>query len=268
MVQSEVAFHSLDGTLLAATLVHPPGARRSVVLVHGGGVTRDEAGFFARLADGLAAAGVASLRFDLRGHGHSGGRQRDLTLAAVANDIRAATDDIRWATGHAEVALIGTSFSGGICALVAVSYPVRSLVLLNPLFDYKRRFVDEKPYWHDDRLDPAAVSELDTVGFVLHSPTFKLGRALLNEVFHLPVRAALARVVAPTLIVHGTEDTFVSLESSRAAAGQIAAECTLIEVDGAQHGFAVPNDPEYLDPQTRAWQALVIGSAVDWVIEH
>jgi alpha-beta hydrolase superfamily lysophospholipase len=268
MVQSEVTFPSLDGTLLAATLVHPAGASRSVVLVHGGGVTRDEAGFFVRLADGLAAAGIASLRFDLRGHGRSGGRQRDLTLAAVANDIRAATDDVRRVTGHAEVALIGTSFSGGICALMAAGDAPPSLVLLNPLLDYKRRFVDEKPYWHDDRLDPAAVSELDAVGFVPHSPTFKLGRALLNEVFHLPVRAALSRVTAPTLIVHGTKDTFINIESSRVAVDQLAGECTLIEIDGAQHGFAVPNDPEYLDPQTLSWQELVIDAAVDWITGH
>ncbi|MFD6224362.1 hypothetical protein [Nocardia asteroides] len=37
-------------------------------------------GFFTRLAAGLANAGVASLRFDLRGHGGSEGRQEELTL--------------------------------------------------------------------------------------------------------------------------------------------------------------------------------------------
>jgi uncharacterized protein len=61
-----------------------------VVLVHGGGVTREEGGFFTRLASGLGEAGVASLRFDLRGHGESEGRQEELTLAAILNDILAS----------------------------------------------------------------------------------------------------------------------------------------------------------------------------------
>jgi alpha-beta hydrolase superfamily lysophospholipase len=65
---------TLDGLHLAATLVQPTEpSTRAVVLVHGGGVTREECGFFTRLAVGLAEAGVASLRFDLRGHGESEG---------------------------------------------------------------------------------------------------------------------------------------------------------------------------------------------------
>lgn len=35
-------------------------------------------------------AGVASPRFDLRGHGESEGRQEELTLAAILNDILAS----------------------------------------------------------------------------------------------------------------------------------------------------------------------------------
>jgi len=67
----------------------------AAVLIHGGGATRDEGGFFTRIAAGLAEVGVASLRFDLRGHGESEGRQEDLTICGVVNDIRAAVDHIR-----------------------------------------------------------------------------------------------------------------------------------------------------------------------------
>jgi predicted alpha/beta hydrolase len=73
---------SPDGLHLAGTFLAPVDARQGAILVHGGGVTREEGGFFTRLAAGLAETGVASLRFDLRGHGESEGRQEDLTLAA------------------------------------------------------------------------------------------------------------------------------------------------------------------------------------------
>jgi pimeloyl-ACP methyl ester carboxylesterase len=266
-----VAFRSPDGLALRGTFVVPDGPPRgAAVLVHGGGVTRDEGGFFTRIAAGLAAAGLASLRFDLRGHGESEGRQEDLTISGVVNDIRAAVDDVRQRTEIEAAALIGTSFGGGITAFFAARYPdrVQSLVLLNPLLDYKKRFVDDKPYWHGDQIDEDAGRELIAQGFLPHSPTFKLGRPLLNEVFYLRPQLALPEIAAPTLFIHGTRDTFIPVISSREAVSRLRSEARLVEIDGAQHGFAVHDDPGYLDPQTQVWQAHVIGTIIEWVTTH
>lgn len=263
-------FTSPDGLRLAATLVAPDGARQAVVLVHGGGVTREEGGFFVRLATGLAEAGAASLRFDLRGHGESEGRQEDLTLAGVLGDIRAAIACVRSETGAQRVALLGTSFSGGICGYYAAQHPgeLACLIMLNPLLNYKKRFIDDKDYWWDEQISEDAARELAERGFIEHSPSFKLGRPLLNEVFYLRPHTVLDRIQAPTLIVHGSKDTFIPIESSRWAAEQLAAEHQLIELDGAQHGFAVHDDPAYAEPQTQLWQASVVESVTAWVAEH
>ena len=139
------------------------------------------------------------------------------------------------------------------------------MVLLNPLIDYKQRFIDQKPYWHDDQIDTVAGRELAAEGFLAHSPTFKLGRPLLNEVFYLRPDQAIAEIITPTLVVHGTRDTFVPIESSRKYVRQIRAEAQLLEIEGAQHGFAVHDDPQYLDPQTVEWQTFVIRSVADWL---
>jgi dipeptidyl aminopeptidase/acylaminoacyl peptidase len=70
------------------------------------------------------------------------------------------------------------------------------------------------------------------------------------------------------LLVHGTWDTFVPVESSRAAVGQITrAEVRLIDIDGAQHSFAERDDPLYQDPQTQQWQASVIRLVTAWLAE-
>lgn len=264
----DTEFRSLDGLYLRGTLATPPDVRGSAtVLVHGGGVTREEGGFFARLAEGLANAGLPSLRFDFRGHGESDGRQEDLTISGVVNDIRAAVKHVRTETGSGPVNVIGASFGGGITAFYTARYPetVRRLVLFNPLLNYKWRFIDDKPYWHDDHIDEAAGDELATEGFVAHSPSFKLGRPLLNEVFYVEPHRALGDITTPTLIVHGTGDTFIPIQSSRDAVGQFGGEAKLIEIEGAQHGLAVHDDPEYADPQTQEWQAFVIRTVAEWL---
>lgn len=237
------------------------------VLVHGGGVTRDEGGFFTRLADGMATAGVGSLRFDLRGHGESEGRQEDLTIAGILNDIHSAVAHARILSDGAAVNLLGASFGGGICGYFAAKHPgaLSKLVLINPLINYKKRFIDDKPYWSGDQIDDAAGRELTEHGFLSHSPTFKLGRPLLNEVFYLRPDQEFEKIATPTLIMHGTGDTFIPVQSSRDFVNRISAPAELIEIDGAQHGIAVHDDPMYVHPQTQEWQAFAIRSISAWL---
>lgn len=263
-----VTTRTLDGLNLAGTLVAPDvEAERAVVLIHGGGVTREEGGFFTRLAVGLGEAGVASLRFDLRGHGESEGRQEDLTLAAILNDIRVALAFVRGEIGVEHVSLLGASFGGGICGYYAAKRPaeVHRLVLLNPQFNYKWRTIDSRSYWSNDYLDDEVARQLAESGYIQFTPTLRHGRAILNEVFWLEPHTVIGEIAAPTLIVHGTKDTFVPIESSRQAASQLTAEHKLVEIDGAQHGFAVHEDPQYLNPQSQAWQAFVIRTVADWL---
>jgi uncharacterized protein len=262
------SIRSLDGLRLGATVVTPDSAaRHGALLVHGAGVTREEGGFFTKLAAGLSEAGIASLRLDLPGHGESEGRQEDLTFAALLNVIDVGLAQLRALTGVAGTSLIAASFSGGASAAYAAQRPeeVARLVLLNPLIDYKQRLVDEKPAWASGAISESAGRSLLSQGYVGHGPSFKLGRPILNEVFWFTPRTLLGEIVAPTLIVHGTKDTFIPVASSRAADGQLHCPHRLIELEGAQHGFAVHDDPAYADPQSRAWQAFVIQEVAAWL---
>jgi pimeloyl-ACP methyl ester carboxylesterase len=261
-----VTLRTLDGLHLAATYTGAVRPGRAAVLVHGGGVTREEGGFFTRLAAGLSEAGVASLRFDLRGHGDSEGRQEDLTLAAILNDIRVAMDWLR-ATGNDRTSLLGASFSGGTCAYYAAKRPteVDRLILLNPQLNYKWRTIDSRPYWHDDQLDDAHARQLADDSFLQFTPTLRHGRAFLNEAFWFEPLTVLGDITSPTLIVHGTKDTFVPVQASRDALTLLHAEHRLVEIEGSQHGFAVHDDPQYLNPQSQQWQAFVISTVADWI---
>jgi pimeloyl-ACP methyl ester carboxylesterase len=264
----EATVTTLDGLRLAATLVESDQATdRAVVLVHGGGVTRQEGGFFTRLADGLAGSGVASLRFDLRGHGQSEGRMEELTLAAVLNDIRVALAQVREITGASSVSLLGASFGGGICAYYAAKRPaeVERLVLLNPQLNYKRRTIDNTPFWENDHLRPEAAAQLTELGYVAFNPSIRHGRAIFNEVLWFDLDSAIPEIQAPTLLVHGTKDTLVPIASTLATMPLFTSEHRLVQVEGSQHGFAVHEDPQYLNPQSQEWQAFVIRTVADWL---
>ena len=266
--ESVVSVRTLDGLHLAATLVTPDEVLdRAVVLVHGGGVTREEGGFFTRLAAGLADAGVASLRFDLRGHGESEGRQEDLILATILNDVRVALASVRESTGASRLSLLGASFSGGVCAYYAAMRPAEldRLVLLNPQLDYKQRTIDSRTYWHDDQLNEEVAGQLREQGYIQFTPSLRHGYGILNEVFWFEPLAVLSEIIAPTLLVHGTKDTFVPVELTRAALPRFRAEHHLVEIEGSQHGFAVHDDPQYLNPQSQEWQAFVIRTVAEWI---
>jgi uncharacterized protein len=163
--------------------------------------------------------------------------------------------------------LVGASFGGGICGYYAAKRPdeVHRLVLLNPQLDYKKRTIDSRPYWSNDFIDDEAARQLTEQGYIDFTPTLRHGRAIFNEVFWLRPNEALAEVQAPTLIVHGTKDTFVPVESSRAAVSQLRVEHKLVEIEGSQHGFAVHDDPQYLNPQSQEWQAFVIRAVAEWL---
>ena len=166
--ESVVMLRTLDGLHLAGTLTMSDQlADRAAVLIHGGGVTREEGGFFTRLAAGLAEAGAASLRFDLRGHGESEGQQEELTLATILNDIRTAFTSVQGAIGAIRLSLLGASFAGGVCAYYAAKRPdIDRLVLLNPQLDYKQHTISSRSYWHDDQLDEEMATRLREDGFI------------------------------------------------------------------------------------------------------
>jgi uncharacterized protein len=158
------------------------------------------------------------------------------------------------------VDVVSASFSGGACALHAGHRPndVGKLVLLNPRLDYRERYTTSRPGWSDDYLSAEAAHELDERGFTEKSP-FELGRALLNEVLWWDLPVVLAAVRSPVRMVYGTADTFVPIESSRRFRALFSGPVELVEIEGAQHGFAVHEDPQYLNPQSQAWQRKAIG---------
>lgn len=118
-VTQDVTFASSDSTVLSGTVSLPEGARTAVIFVSGTGAqNRDEEIFghrpFAVLADTLARSGIASLRYDDRGFGQSGGDFASSTTRIFAQDAAAAVNALRSLGNFDRVGVIGHSEGGTI----------------------------------------------------------------------------------------------------------------------------------------------------------
>ena len=230
----KLKFASRDGLKLHGTLTAPAkDVTGAMLCVHGITSDRSEWGIFDEVASKLAEEGIASLRFDFRGHGDSTLNEDKITLAGVLSDIVSAWGELEGrldADGKdLKRYIMGSSFGGGLSyAAAGIIGRIDRAFLLAPVFDY---FVDIEncaPHWHADlkKKDHFRYNDL------------RLGRALLNEALYFD---PFAHSSVSTTIFHGTADSDVVIDLSRAVAAKHA-NVELVPVDGAGHVLAVPED--------------------------
>jgi pimeloyl-ACP methyl ester carboxylesterase len=111
-------------------------AAPAVLLLHMYGTDRRS---WQPLVEGLAAAGIASLAIDLRGHGDTGGSE-DWELAQ--QDVAAAFEWLRTNpdVDPSRVGVVGASIGANLALVQAASHPddVAAAALLSPGMDYFR----------------------------------------------------------------------------------------------------------------------------------
>ncbi len=129
---SEVVFESSDGTRLAGTILMPdgPGPFPGVVFVHGSGPQPREASRF--IAEEYLRAGIATLVYDKRGVGESGGDWRTVGLESLAEDASAAADVLgrQPKVDSQMVGFQGQSQGGWIAPLAATYRPETAFMVL------------------------------------------------------------------------------------------------------------------------------------------
>lgn len=106
-----------------------PGA----LMLHGFASHRDEVGdLFKRLAECLAAVGIASLRIDFRGWGESSGDMADTTVDSLCEDAQIGLDYLAQhkETDASRLGLLGFSLGGATALLTASKLPQRIKALV------------------------------------------------------------------------------------------------------------------------------------------
>lgn len=172
------------------------------------------------LAEYARVRGRSWVRFDLSGHGRSGGAFFDQRLSTWFGDVTAVA--ARFAPRP--LVLVGSSLGGWLAVLVAArsALPVRGLVLLAPAFNFLQRC---------QMLLPAPVSaqwqrdgEL-TLADPYGGPgaTYRLAYGLIEEAAAFDVLSTAVTLACPVIIIHGAADALVPVAVSEAFMMQVVA---------------------------------------------
>ncbi len=253
----KVFYTTSDGVRLCA--IFQPAmqpARGIIVLAHGLMDSKDEPAFFPLLASAFAHSRLHSLRFDFRAHGESEGEQQEMTLEGQQRDLIAS---IAYASSLSSLPLGITAFSLGAvsaCCYAATFPLVRALVLLSPVLDLRKTFLQPELPWAQQSFHSAGFAHLAEHGYLLLDGRFKLGQPLIEEMGKLQPYRCLSSLHIPVLTIQGNKDSCVPYDVSHLS-GVLNLRSQFITVSGAEHGFDQASERE-----------CVIGETVAWFIRH
>jgi uncharacterized protein len=230
---------SSDGLALAGLLFRPAGPARGALLVcHGAGSRKEN---HAIMGEQAAAAGLAALTFDFRGHGESDG----VTGPETWHDAVAAGEHLLAASGAPWLAARGASMGACFLVLAARDRPefFRSLVLLCPADgDALLAGLDDL-----ERLERAGDPDREYFG--------RFDADALRPFLRRLDLVAAARGLPRVLLVHARDDEAVAFAHSERLAAVLATPTRfLILEEGGHH--APGRSPE------------VARATLDWVLAH
>lgn len=237
------------------------GQGRPVVMMHGWPLSSDS---FDDLSLAVANAGMRAIAYDRRGFGRSDQPWDGYDYDTFADDLAAVLEQ----TGAQDATLIGFSMGGGEVARYMSRHGgkgVRQAVLISSVVPYmlqtpdnphgvpQSTFDEMTQGMTEDRAKFFAGFFKDFYGVGLLSQpvsdeTIEWSRQVTMQAGLKPTLAAakafattdfrgdLAHFKVPTLVIHGTDDKTVPIDTAGRAAAKGIAGATLIEYDGAPHG--------------------------------
>lgn len=217
------------------------GVRTIVVLGHGVTGNKDRP-FVIALAEGLAAAGVPTLRFSFAGNGASEGRFEDSHISKEVEDLGTVLDVL----DDYRVCYIGHSMGGAVGVVrTGQDERIRLLVSLAGMVHTKKFATTEFGM------------ETPGAGFMWEDEECPLSQAYMDDLSQIDTVVDKAAIIhVPWLLVHGSEDDVVPVGESKELKAMANEPVELYVIEGANHVFS--------DAHT----APMVDKVVEWVKEH
>lgn len=244
---------SADGHRIRNRVIRQ-GHTHLLILAHGITTNKDEDGIYTRFARRMLAASFDSIRFDFRGHGDSAWKPIDVTACGEILDFMTVYD---WAArqGYEGIHLLATSFGASIALLAVQTFDlsaVRSLVMWNPVINYRNTFIEATVEWGKEFFNQKAINELVHRPYTIIPETgFRFGPRMTVELLLLHPEEATKKLRVPFLIVHGGEDTMVPASDARRFWLAAKRRGQYVEVPGVDHGFE--DQIEFVYSVTENW---------------
>jgi len=214
----EVTFtNDKAGATLVGTLTVPADAKCVLLMVTGSGAqNRDEEVFehkpFAVIADRLARAGIATLRYDDRATGKSvGGMDANVTTKDFAEDAEAGIEWLRTSKRFKKVGILGHSEGGSIAFMLGAQKKVDFIVsLAGPAVKG-----DSVLLAQNKLLGGAAVKDL-TIEKLREMPQIKQSPWIQWFIDYDP-QGDIAKITCPVMALNGCKDCQVVASQSVSA---------------------------------------------------
>jgi len=239
-------FAGADGQLLAARFEQPRGPRQAVALfAHCFTCTKD---IYAasRIAGGLAARGIAVLRFDFTGLGHSEGEFANTNFSSNVDDLVAAADHLREAYEAPKI-LIGHSLGGAAVLAAAERIPEASAVATigapaEPAH-VQHLFQDARP-----EIEAKGAAEVKLAG-----RAFTIKKQFLDDISAARLEAAIAGLRKALLVFHAPRDATVGIDNAARIFTAAKHPKSFVSLDDADHLLSRREDAAYVAEVLAAW---------------
>lgn len=246
MPTERLSFAGHSGANLAARLDMPDGPHlATAVLAHCFTCSKDIPAA-RRIAARLAGMGIAVLRFDFTGLGHSGGEFGNTTFSSNVSDLVAAAEMLG-ARGMAPDLLIGHSLGGAAVLKAAPQIPsARAVVTIGAPFDPEH--VTHNFAGALDDIRAKGQAQVDLGGRV-----FTISRDFLKDVEGAELGPFIGSMKKALLVLHAPRDAIVDISNATRIFTAAKHPKSFVTLDDADHLVTRASDAEYAAEVIAAW---------------
>jgi putative redox protein len=199
-----------------------------------------------RIAQRLATMGIAVLRFDFTGLGHSEGEFANTGFTSNVADIRAAAEWLA-ARGTPATLLIGHSLGGAAVLKAAPTIKgIKAVATLGAPFD-----PDHVTHNFADALDH--VREMGEAEVDLGGRPFRITRAFVEDIEAASIAPELAKLRAALLVMHAPRDMVVGIDNATRIFMAARHPKSFVTLDDADHLISHAADADYAADVIATW---------------
>ena len=246
MPTEKLTFKGHAGDMLAARLDLPNGPHlATAIFAHCFTCSKDITAA-RRIAARLASMGIAVLRFDFTGLGHSEGEFENTSFTSNVDDLMAAYHALD-ARGMPPSLIIGHSL-GGAAVLKAVPMMdhVKAVVTIGAPFDpahVTHNFAQAIPEIIDK-----GVAEVSLGG-----RPFRIGKGFVEDISQSALTASIAKLGAALLVLHAPLDATVGIDNAAEIFKAAKHPKSFVTLDDADHLISRAADAEYAADVIAVW---------------